>query len=184
MPDYPTLESPTVHEESPVGGVIHSPASEYSKEMARWETRPREDGSVTSGMINAARRAGKHHGAFEHREYPKCVYRFEQTPNGIKLAEFQTAHSDVEERNLQSRGFHGDQHEAIAIVERANQAAAVGAANRAFHDRRMSSKAQREAAAADAATSRHLGEIPQARIKPRAKPGPKAKLKPAVPAVE
>lgn len=151
------------------GGVVWSPASAYSQELAKWETRSRDDGSVTQQMINAARQAGVHHGTFEHKEYPRVMYRFEQTPYGIKLAEHRTVASLTEQRNLESRGFATTQDEAVAVVEQANQDAAEAAANRAFHDRRLSDKAQAEAERIDLSVARHLGEIPEERIVRREK---------------
>lgn len=163
------------HFEGP-GGVVYSPASGHSKELAKWETRPRADGSVTQQMIDAARRAGVHHGSFDHQEYPKVVYKFDQTPNGILLTETHTVHSSVEESNLKSRGFRADQLEAVKVVEDANQDAAEAAANRAFHDRRMTAKAQAEADALDSKVARHLGEIPAEPL-PAKKRGRPAKVK-------
>jgi hypothetical protein len=155
-----------VHRSVP-GGIRHSPAEPYSMELAKWETRPLPDGSVTQEMIDDARREGVHHGAFEYREFPKMLYKATQTPNGIKLTDQQIVDSLVQQRNLESRGFRASQEEALQVVEDANQAAAVGAAERAFSDRKMSAKAQAEAEALDHSTSRHLGEIPEAPIKKR-----------------
>jgi len=168
-----------IYHEATEGGIRYSPASAHSKEMAKWETRPLPDGSVTQSMIDSARRAGVHQGAFEHREYPKAMYRAEQTPTGIKLVDLsQSASSEVEERNLKSRGYRASSLEAIALVEEQNQDAAVAAANRAFHDRRMSEQAREEADAIDSRTARHLGEIPAERLPP------KRRGRPAKPAVE
>lgn len=164
------------------GGVMHSPASNWAKEMACWETVPRADGSVTQQMIDTARRAGVHHGTFDHQEFPKAMYHATQTPTGIKLdtepdgrLASVSAHSPEEQRNLESRGFASSQAGAIAVVEEANQAAAVAAANRAFHDRRMTAAARAEAEAIDSRVARHLGEIPEAR-----RPGRRKRI--AVPA--
>ena len=155
------------HLEGP-GGVVYSPASAHSKEMAKWETRPLENGSVTQAMIDAARRAGVHQGVFEHREYPKAMYKAEQTPNGIKVTDMsQSAADEIQERNLQSRGYRGTQADAIARVEAENFAVAEAAANRAFYDRRMSAQAQAEAEAVDRRVARHLGEIPAAKLPPK-----------------
>ena len=152
------------------GGIVYSPASAHSREMAKWERHPRPDGSVTQQMIDAARREGVHHGAFEYQEFPKAMYLAKQTPNGIKIIEQVRAESSVEETNLKSRGFRHRQEDAIAEVEGQNQEAAVFAANREFHDRRMTAKAREEAEAIDSSTARHLGEIPAAPIKKRGRP--------------
>src|SRR4029079_3299498 len=118
-------------------------------------------------MINAARAAGKHHGVFEFQEFPKAMYFAVQTPQGIKITEQRRVESSVEQRNMESRGWSTTQEGAIAAVEGQNQAAAVAAAERAYTDRRMSTKAQAEAEQIDLSTARHLGEIPAAPIKPK-----------------
>lgn len=159
-----TSANPIAHEATE-GGIRYSPASAHSKEMAKWEMRPLPDGSVTQTMINSARAAGVHMGAFDHQEYPKAMLKYAQTPNGIQLVENLTAHSDVEERNLASRGFRMRADEARELVEQANTALAEAAANRAFQDRRMSETARREADLLDQSTARHLGEIPAEPIK-------------------
>lgn len=149
------------------GGIVYSPASGHSKELAKWEMRPLPDGSVNQDMINAARRAGMHHGAWEHQEYPKAMVLAAQTPNGIKITETRSAQSDVEEANLLSRGYRMKACDAVAYVESQNVAVAEAAANRAFNDRRLSPKAQDEADVLDRSTARHLGEIPAAPIRTR-----------------
>ena len=161
------------------GGIHYSPASEHSMEMARWETKPKADGSVTQEMIDEMRRAGLHHGTFEYREFPKMLYKAEQTPQGIKLIANVTVGSEQEQRNFESRGYRTRQEDALGVVETANTAVATAAAERAFSDRRMSSKAQAEAETLDQSTARHLGEIPRKPVKPRGRP-----RKPVVPAVE
>lgn len=165
-----TANNPIYHEGTE-GGVRYSPASAHSKELAKWEMRPLPDGSVTQSMINAARQAGVHHGTFEGGEFPKAMVKAEQTPQGIKLVDLhQSAHSEVEQRNLESRGYRMTADAAIALVEQQNYEVAEAAANRAFHDRRMTATAKREAEALDNSTARHLGEIPAAPIKRRGRP--------------
>lgn len=161
-----TNANPIFHETTE-GGVRYSPASAHSKELAKWEMRPLPDGSVTQQMIDAARRAGVHMGAFEHQEYPKAMVRYAQTPNGIQLVENTSVQSEDEERNYLSRGFRTRSDEAIAVVEQENFDVAQAAANRAFHDRRMSETARREAEAVDLSTARHLGEIPAQKLPPK-----------------
>ncbi len=157
-----------IYHEATEGGIRYSPASAHSKELAKWEMRPLPEGSVTQGMIDSARRAGVHQGNFESPEYPKAMYKAEQTINGIRLVDLsQSARSDVEERNLKSRGYRCSSDEALALVEQQNVEVAEAAANRAFHDRRMTATARAEADAADAATARHLGEIPAERVPPK-----------------
>ncbi len=170
-----TSANPIYHEATE-GGIRYSPASAHSKEMAKWEMKPLADGSVTQSMIDAARRAGEHKGVWEHSEYPKAMVKAEQTPNGIKLVDLaKSAHSEIEERNFLSRGYRMTASEAIALVEAQNTEVAEAAANRAFHDRRMTATARAEAEAIDGSTARHLGEIPVERVPPK-KRGRKPKI--------
>ncbi len=172
----PTQANPIYHEATE-GGVRYSPASAHSKEMAKWEMRPMPDGSVTQSMIDSARHAGVHHGAFEHQEYPKAMILYGQTPNGIKIVDNKSAQSETEEKNLFSRGFRMKADEAMAVVESQNFAASEAAANRAFSDRRMTPQAQAEAERIDASVARHLGEIPAEKLPPKRRGRP-AKAKP------
>jgi hypothetical protein len=158
MPPVPTHANPIIHEGT-VGGIRHSPASAYAQELATWETQPLEDGSVTQGMINAARASGRHHGVFEHQEFPKMLYQFEQTKTGIKPVLF-VVNSDHEQRNMESRGWHVRQEDAMDAFEKAATELARVAANRAYNDRRMTPRAQEEADRIDSSAARHLGEIP------------------------
>lgn len=160
------------------GGVVYSPASPWAKEMAKWETSPREDGSVTMGMIREAKAAGLHMGTFEFKEFPRPMYHATQTPTGIKIdrtsdGRYATVSvaNDEEQRRYESRGWSTTEAGAIAIVEADNQAMAEAAANRAYHDRRMSETARREADAIDSTVARHLGEIPEAK-----RPGRRKKI--------
>lgn len=145
--------------------INYSPESAHAQEMAMWEMRPTRE--VTQDMIDSARRAGTHHAAFEFQEYPKAMYRAEQTANGIKITSDVSAASLVQEQNFKSRGYRVTQQEALESVEQSNQALAVADAERNYTDRRMSDKARAEAAAAEMATSKHVGAIPETPIRKR-----------------
>lgn len=148
--------------------INYAPESEHAQEMAKWEMRPTRE--VPQDMIDAARRAGTHHGAFDHHEYPKAMYIADQTPNGIKLRdERMTAHSITEEQNLKSRGYRVTAQEAFDAVDRSNFDLAVAAAERNYHEKGMSEKARKEADKADRATAAHVGEVPVTPIPPRRK---------------
>jgi hypothetical protein len=54
--------------------------------------------------------------------------------------------------------------------------------NRMFNDQGMSAKAQREAAAADAASGDHVPAVPVTPLRPRLKPGPQPTTQTPVPA--
>lgn len=142
------------------GGVVHNPASRYAREMAKWEMgyspygppgRPRE----TVGF----------------QEYPALFYKMKRSStNGDFLVEDMVSAADeVAGRNLESRGYRCGRVAAIEAVTEHEQELAVMAANRNYQDRNMSERAKAELAAAEAATSGHLAEVPATPIVRRRK---------------
>lgn len=130
--------------------VTYSPDSAYAQEARKWE-----------GQHSAYGPPGR---PYQHYEYPVRLSRaFRPTGGGTVAYESRDAADDHEERNLLSRGFVRGRDTALAALEKAESVLAEGAANRAYHDQRMSPQAQREAAAADAATPAHLASIPEQR---------------------
>jgi hypothetical protein len=131
--------------------LAYTPESAYAKERVKWESQHTSLGPP-----------GR---PYEYQEYPKRLYKAGRI-NGITpgIVEAINVESEVEERNMRSRGFCVGQDKAIEAFHASEQALAEGAANRAFHDRRLSAPAQREAAAADAASPHHVAEVPE---KPR-----------------
>jgi hypothetical protein len=67
-------------------------------------------------------------------------------------------------------GYRGDPVEAVEFAKARADAISRGAAERHHSDLRMSEKAQREAAAADAETAEHLPEIPEKPVRRRGRP--------------
>ncbi len=143
------------------GGIVHNPASPYAREMAKWEMgyslygppgRPREQ--------------------VGYQEWPAMFYKMKRsdTNGNFEVEHYQEAADEAEARNLMSRGYRKGRDAAIAFVEETEQALAVGAAERVFHEQRMSEKAKAEAAAADASTSQHVAEVPVTPIKRRGRP--------------
>jgi hypothetical protein len=131
--------------------VVYSPDSAYAIEARKWEGQHSQYGPP-----------GR---PYEYREYPIRLSRaFRPVGGGPVDFDSRDAADEHEERNLASRGFCRGREKALDALEKSEQAIAEAAANRAFHDRRMSEKAQREADAADAATAAHLPSIPE---KPR-----------------
>jgi hypothetical protein len=140
------------------GGVVHNPASAYSREMVKWEMgyspygppgRPREQ--------------------VGHQPWPAMFYKAKRSStNGDFLVEhYQEAADEVEARNLESRGYRNGLPAAIAYVEQCEQAAAVASAESNYTDRNMSEKARAEKTAAEAATSSHLAQVPVTPIRKR-----------------
>jgi len=137
--------------------ILHSPDSEYAKEMVKWESQ--------ASVLGPGLRPYVYH------EYPKRLYKAGRTPTGVPaILDAIEVGSAVQEANLRSRGFHPGQDVALAALHAADQEAAVLAANRAFTDRRMSPQAQAEADAIDRMTSDHLAVIPEQPKKPRGRP--------------
>ncbi len=79
---------------------------------------------------------------------------------GFDVVHYIAAADEIEASNLMSRGYRQGREAAIELVKESEQTVAVAAAERAYTDRRMSERAQSEAAAADNATGSHLGEVP------------------------
>jgi hypothetical protein len=137
-------------------GLAYTKDSAYAKERVKWESQHTDLGPP-----------GR---PYEYQEYPKRMYKAGRV-NGITpgIVEAITVESEVEERNMLSRGYRVGQDTALEALHAADQAVAEAAANRAFHEQRMSDKARREAAAADEVTPHHVPVIPE---KPKRR-GPK-----------
>jgi hypothetical protein len=138
--------------------VLWSPDSEYAKERRKFETTMTEFGPP--GRSPA-----------EFTEYPLMLYRAKRLPSGgPPVLEHHIVDDELQERNMRSRGFVRGPDNAIKELEASEQGVAIAAAERAAGDRKMSEKAQTEAAKVDDATISHLGEIPRTPIKPRGRP--------------
>ena len=148
------------------GGVVHNPASAYSREMAKWEMGYSPYGPP-----------GRPRELVGHQEYPAMFYKVRRSaaPHEVSAGPFVVEHhieakDENEARNLESRGYVRGRAAAEQAIEASEQALAVAAAERAFSEQRMSDNAKAEAAKADDATSQHLGEIPVTPIKRRGRP--------------
>lgn len=136
--------------------VLYSPESAYAKEAVKWE-----------GQYSQYGPPGR---PFTFAEFPKRLYRASRPATGGKVTfEGLDVADEDEQRNMQSRGFCIGQDVALDALQREEFSIAQASAERAFSDRRMSDKAQREADEADARTAAHLPEIPEQRRGPRAK---------------
>lgn len=106
-------------------------------------------------MLYKARRP--HHG--EPGEY--CRIKIDGSDVGNVVWESVTAASEVEAENYGRQGFvMGGRSAALEHLVKLETFVAEAAAERHFTDRKMSDKAQAEAAAKDERTVQHLGEIP------------------------
>lgn len=147
-------------------GVVVTPESELGKEMAKWE-KPYRFQMFPKMVYRAAKdRTGK-----------TCSIKGDPAPWGYAdPAQFQRDCDEVaqwnksnqrivqnedEERAALNDGWRPTPVEALEAFEAREQAIGNAAAERAFRDRSMSEKAQREAASADAEAFEHLPEIPR-----------------------
>lgn len=134
-------------------GVLWSPESPFAKEAAKWEQDYSQFGPPGRPRV------------FE--EFPKRMYKAgRKEKSGVPvIIDAIDVESEQQQRNMESRGYRFGQDAALEAMHEADNAISALAANRAFNDRKMSPKAQAEAAEADASTSRHLPEIPALPVK-------------------
>jgi hypothetical protein len=135
--------------------VLHSPESDYAKEMRKHESQHTQFGPGERPYV--------------YREFPCRMYKAGRDAAGRpSIVDAQDAHSEAEVRNFESRGFvAGGQGKAIDALHAGDTEIAKLAANRAAQERTMSPAAQREAAAHDDATDEHVPVIPETPIKRR-----------------
>lgn len=148
------------------GGVVHNPASAYSREMAKWEMGYSPYGPP-----------GRPRELVGHQEYPAMFYKVRRSsaPHEVSAGPFVVEHhieakDENEARNLESRGYVRGRAAAEQAIEAVEQALAVAAAERNFADQHMSEKAKAEAARFEDSTAQHVAEIPTTPIKRRGRP--------------
>ncbi len=147
--------------------IVHNPDSEYSREIAKWDTEQRYGGMRPNSF----------------QSFPKMLYQARARENGQvmcgdPLAAMGDAVGEAFSRSCQlivkdqdewdkatRQGWHETPDSAIAGYQAQATAKADMAAMRHFSDIKMSAAAQAEAKAADDATHEHLGEIPETPIR-------------------
>lgn len=137
--------------------VFYAPETAMAKELRKWEYGNPDDGYRGYREVVTT-------------EFPKMLYKFAQTDEGIVCVDRAEAANADGQRNLESRGFFVDQRAAVIAVEDNNREIARLAAERHYHERSMSDRAQREIAAHEAETDRHLPEIPETPIRRGGRP--------------
>lgn len=141
--------------------ILISQDSEYGKEAWKWE-HTTADRHPSDPSIRGMR-------PVSFQPYPAMLYR--ATKKNPWTFEEHVVGNEDEQRNMESRGFvAGGQQAAAEAYDRAQQQVAVAAAERNYTDRRMGEKALAERDAAEAGSSRHLGEIPETPVKRRGRP--------------
>lgn len=164
-------------------GIVRTGETEYDKEMARWDLPKRFGGHNADGYEPYPRMLYK---AFRHEngtvmcmEPPPQIYEFLTMPEFLRAEARAKAFTDrcqlsvrseAEYQQERSRGWRDTATEAIQHVEAQQREIADAAAEEQFRVRRMSDQAQRELAAANAATDEHVVEVPIPRKKPGRKP--------------
>lgn len=127
----------------------------YATEMAKWE------------MFHSV--YGPPGRPFEQRAYPALMYRAARpSAGGGAVYTHVRVGDDAERERAERQGYvWGGPGKALEALEQQEFQYAELAANRHFTERRMSEKAQQEAAAADESTIKHLPAIPETPIRRR-----------------
>lgn len=129
-------------------GLAYTKESAYAQERVKWEGQHSEFGPP-----------GR---PFQYAEYPKRMSRAKDA-QGTAFDAIDVA-DETEEQNMYSRGYRVGRDTAIEALLAGQKEVAEAAANRAYHEQRMTAKARAEAEAIDNATANHLPVIPE---KPR-----------------
>lgn len=152
--------------------IVHSPDSEYSKEIEKWNTEQRYGGMRPNSF----------------QAFPKMLYKAHARENGkVMCGDPLAAIGDPvgeafsrscqlivgnEEQAASARraGWYDSPDDAVAGYHAQQTEQANIAAQRHFADQRLSEQARAEADAADAATHEHLPAIPETPIRRRGRP--------------
>lgn len=116
---------------------------------------------VELGLTDRERELKKWNAPYRHQEFPKMLFRGTTTTQGRVEVEQRIVDTEREERVAHEEGWHPTSPAAAAAETRRQEALGTAAAERAWEDRRLSAAAQAEAAVAEQATGKHLGEIPR-----------------------
>lgn len=138
--------------------VLHSPESNYSKEIVKWEAQRSEHGVGQRPYV--------------YREYPTRMYLAGPPSGGIgaiTIVDEVEVGSENEAEPYRQRGFRAKPLDAIAAYDAQELEYSRLNANLNYQKTQMSPKAAAEITAAQDATSGHLPGVPVTPIKPRAK---------------
>lgn len=138
--------------------VLVPPETRYGIETWRFEHHEGETNPFDPTVKGVRPSSHRTHPAMMYKALQKNPWKFEST----------IAATEVEQRNLESRGFvYGGQGVAADAFDKGQQDLAVLAAARNYEDRNMGEKAREESHAAEEASSTHLGAIPVTPIRPK-----------------
>lgn len=110
---------------------------------------------------------------YEFKPYPMMMHKAGRPSGGLgadEIIETKVVDTDVQESLARGQGFRPTPLEALAVFTKAEFDVAELAANGAFHERRMSPNAQKEAFDARQEAGVHIAEIPAQPIKRRGRP--------------
>lgn len=151
--------------------VLWADESYYAKEMKRWEKPYRYE--EFPRMLYKAQfnpQSGRHEVALA-----RDVISLDKTVVVLSAEAFNNScqlivNDEDGLRRAKADGWRESQKEAMDFHEGLQEDIRQAAAERAHQDRKMSERAQAEAAAVDVATSEHVSEIPRKRGRPRKNP--------------
>lgn len=161
------------------GGVVINPNSAYAREMRKWEMFPSQYGKNPGNPWDQVRANGA---------FPKMLYKAHKLQNGkysageiyptaldcANMAELERAHLLIDRFNREcqkkvddqaqmeraySDGWRATAPEALEAAEAYERDIAKAAGEAAFQASRMTEKAQREFAAANADTEHHVVDV-------------------------
>lgn len=139
-------------------GVLHSPESNYSKEIVKWEAQRSEHGVGQRPYV--------------YREYPTMMYLAGPPDGGIgaiTIAEQVEVGSDNEAEHYRQRGYRPQPLAAIEAYEAQQLEFARLAAEQNYEVKhKLSPRAGAEVMAAQEAVSGHLPSVPVTGIKSHA----------------
>lgn len=96
--------------------------------------------------------------SYVHQEYPRVMWRAVRDERGHATYEQSSeVPNEREERGMPSHWKHSPA-EALAWLDKVDDELSTAAAERAYTDKRMSKKAQKEMAAKEALTGKHVAE--------------------------
>jgi len=113
------------------------------------------------GLSDRDKELKKWNAPYVYREFPKMLFRGTTSTAGRIEMEQRIVASVGEEVAAEANGWLPHPQRALEAEDARQGAVGIAAAERAWTERHMSASAQDEAAAAEAATSRQLGEIPE-----------------------
>jgi hypothetical protein len=117
------------------------------------------------GLTDREKELKKWEAPYRYQEFPKMLFRGMTTTQGRVEVERRIVAGEREETLAKESGWANSSAQAAAVETGRQEALGTAAAERAWDDRRVSAAAQAEVAVAEAATTRHLGEIPRRPVK-------------------